>query len=182
MGMNNLNDLIAFFKPKLIIAGNTPPYSDVMKLTREFISEAKSLDDVEDEITTYFKDNIISNEWENEDLWIWAAITSPSEKYLKYYLQIITINNEKIPYWRILDALTYMPKNLNLKIAEGVKAAISLNNSCWNDEGLKKAFEVLINIGTKEDIDYISSSCKSKNEKISSIAQYWLDWLNEDEE
>lgn len=49
------------------------------------------------------------------------------------------------------------------------------------DEELKKAFEVLIWIGEDEDIKFIEQKCKSKNKKTAKMAEYWIDWLNEED-
>ena len=178
--MDRIEDLINFYKPLLYIAGTTLPYSDVMKLNKEFISKVKDLKNVEEEIIAYLKKNINNGEWLDEHFWIRAAITHPSEKYLDYYLKMIHINDKKVPHWRTLDALAYMPKSLNPKIAEGIKECIQWDNPSWSEEDLKKAFEVLTWIGEEEDIKFIEQVCNSPNRTIAKMAEYWIEYLKDD--
>jgi len=142
------------------------PYSDVMKSNKEFISKVKDLKNVEEEIIAYLKKNINTGEWLDEHFWIRAAITHPSEKYLDYYLKMTHINDKKVPHWRTLDALAYMPKSLNPKIAEGIKECIQWDNPSWSEEDLKKAFEVLTWIGEEEKITILSREQHGREEVL----------------
>ena len=99
--------------------------------------------------------------------------------YLDVFFKIIETNNQLCPHWRILDVLAYMPEELSVIITKGIEKAIQLNNPAWDEDVLKKAFEVLIWIGEDEAIEFIEQQCKSQETRIAKMAQYWIDWLND---
>lgn len=179
--MNKLENLINYYSPLIKTAGVTPPYSQVERLISDYVKKVKEIDSVEAEVITYLSKEILLCEWKDEYLWIYAAITKPSEQYIDYYLRIIQTDNNNNPHWRILDALAYMSDESNNKIVEGIEEAILLNNQSWKEEDLKKAFEVLTWISDDAKI-FIEKMCKSHAKKIAEMAQYWLEVMDEDEE
>ncbi len=50
------------------------------------------------------------------------------------------------------------------------------------DDELKKAFEVLIWIGEDEDIEFIERQCQSTDIRTAKMAEYWIEWLNDDDD
>lgn len=185
MSIRTISNLVEIYSPKLAAAGKTPPYSSVIKLYEEFLSEVHLLKhkDVEDEILSYLKDAISSGKWERYyKLWFIAMLEHPSEKYINYLLCILQKNDGNFPHWKALDVLAYMPQTISTISVPKLTEIIEMNNPAWSEEALKKAFETLVWIGNEEGIDFISRACNSPVERISNMAKYWVDWLADDDD
>ena len=182
MIFQTIKQLIDFYDPKMIEAGKIRDFAKVHKLNSEYIKGVKSLKDAESEIIEYLENGISTGNWPRAYRWLPAAITCPSEKYVNYYLKMIRINDSRVPFWKTLDALAYMPKSVTPQIIEGLKEAIELNNPSWSEEDLKKSFEVLMWIGDKEEVKYISDMRKFEVPRIAEMSEYWDKWLKEDED
>lgn len=178
--MNTIKDVINLYKPKMKELGMTP-IPDFYKLNRQLENEIKKIINAENEILEYFQKAIMTCNWEEERYWAIAAITHPSSIYLDTFFKILETNNTSYPHWRILDVLAWLPEDLYCRITKELKKVIELGNSSWREEELKKAFEVLIWIGKEEDIIFIEQQCKSENKKIAKMAEYWIDWLKEED-
>ena len=182
MSFKTIGQLVEYYEPKMIETGKNRDFTAGQKLTTEFIQRVEMLNDVENEIIEYLDNGILTGDWKSSYLWIPAAITRPSERHVEHYLKMICINDSKVPFWKILDALAYMPKSVTSQIVEGLKESIELNNPSWSEEDLKKSFEVLMWIGDKEEVKYIEDMRKFEIPRIAEMAKYWDEWLKEDED
>ncbi|MDF2804182.1 MAG: hypothetical protein K0S61_4086 [Anaerocolumna sp.] len=183
MSVNTVSNLIEVYSPKLVMAGKTPPYSDVSKLLKEFSSEVHLLEGVEDEIESYLKEAIFSKKWGKDyDLWFIAVLEHPSMTCVNYLLSILDETDANFPYWKALDVLAYMPQSISENIVPRLIQIIESNNVAWSDEDLKKAFETLVWIGSKEGIDFISRACDSSVGRIADMAKYWVSWMADDDD
>ena len=173
---NIMNIYISRIKDNIINSNS----QNVSKLFDELENEIKKIEHCEYEIVQYFEEGLVSGNWEDEWYWTSVVIAKPSSVYLDIFFKIIETNNKSYPHWRILDVLAFMPEDLNLIITKGIEKAIQLNNPAWGEDELKKAFEVLIWIGEDEAIEFIEQQCKSKEIRIAKMAEYWIDWLNDE--
>ncbi|MEN1990392.1 hypothetical protein [Paenibacillus hubeiensis] len=178
-----VTNLIQIYMPKLEAARNVYPHLKVAEVLKEFSKKLKLLEDVEKEIEVYLKESIINHSWGRDNrLWFVAVLEKPSITYVKSLLEILKIQDASTPYWRALDVLAYMPQSISVSAVPELTQIIESNNPVWSDEILKKAFETLIWIRDKEGIEFISRACDSDIERISLMAKYWFNWLNEEDE
>lgn len=178
--MGHVKNLIDDYANRLDSARNNSNQA-VHLVLKSFFTEIKTMENVENDVLIYLQENISSNFWTNEQLWLGLALEHPSKSFLPYFFKALMAFHKNIPYWRILDTLVWTPDDYHLEVTEGVREAISFNNPCWTMEDLKKAFEVLIWIGKDDDINFIKKISHSQNERLSDMAQYWIEWLEDDE-
>lgn len=178
--MDRVKILIDDYVNRLNSAKNISCQAVILVLS-SFFAEIKTMENVENDVLIYLQENISSNLWTNEQLWLGLALEHPSKAFLPYFFSALIALNKNIPYWRILDTLVWTPDDYHLEVTKGVREAISFDNPCWTMEDLKKAFEVLIWIGKEDDINFIKKISHFQNERLCDMAQYWIEWLEDDE-
>lgn len=168
-----------YYNPKICEAIKLPDSSVYMKLNKEMKEQMRKITNAEGEIEEYYKNGIQTGNWEDK-MWEFAAIVHPSDRYFKYFLQILETKDDTYPHWFILDTLAFMPEELWHSAAEVIKEAIDFNNPSWSDDVLHKAFEALDWISDENVIAYIQQKCQSVDKRIAEMAEYRLHCIYDD--
>ena len=179
MSVDTVSNLIETYNPMINIASETPPFSDVSKLLKEFANKVRSLGGIEDELLSYFKNNLNTKEWTDYDLWCIAAIEHPSEQYIEYLLRALEEQECEFHNWRTLDVLAHMPETVSKIAIPKLVQLIESNSPIWSEDIIDKAFETLVWIGSDIGISFISKACDSSNKVVSEAAKYWNERLSE---
>ncbi len=136
-------------------------------------------EEAERQILAYFEETVQKQQWDHRlQLWVNAVFQFPNRKFIPYLTKMLQLENNKIPYYTILDLLTYIPEEIGKYAVPGLCEAISNNNPCWKEAFFQSAFQALIFIGDEQGYDFICEACHSEVKWISKWATYYKNkWL-----
>ena len=165
---------------KISLSAYLKNYSDYYKELSEKAKEIEKNVAIE-QLLEYFKSINKKTKWSLEDsIWISCVHDFPECMFIPYLTNILEFQDITVPYYEVLDVLTYMPEEIGEYAVPGICRAISVNNPFWSDEIFQSAFQALVFIGDERGYEFIYNSCTSTVPLISKWAIYYRDnWLED---